>query len=108
MQDTKSLKNQHPSEGPGLSDALGSLLKRWGRRTGGSEGLLEALHAGKGKEIGKKNAVMFRGRLRYVGPRGGLHRGDWIVGDGGVLWVGRWGQNCVGVGDDVGCRGEKR
>ena len=30
----------------GLSGALGALLERWGRRTGGSEGLLEALHAG--------------------------------------------------------------
>ncbi len=28
---------------------------------GGSEGLLEALHAGKGKGKGKNNAVMLRG-----------------------------------------------
>ncbi len=42
-----------------------------------------------------------------MGPCGGLHRGDWMVGDGGVWWVEWWGQNCVGVVDDVGCRGEK-
>ncbi len=64
MQDTKRFKNQHPAEGPGWSGALGSLLKQWGRRTGGSEGLLEALHAGKGKGIGRKKCGKVRGRLR--------------------------------------------
>ena len=43
---TRKGLNQHPAEGPGLSGALVALLGRWGRRTGGSEGLLEALHAG--------------------------------------------------------------
>ena len=42
-----------------------------------------------------------------MGPCGGLHRGDWIVGDVGVWWVEWWGQNCVGVEGDVGCRGGK-
>jgi hypothetical protein len=90
-----------------LSGALVALLGRWGRKTGGSEGLLEALRAGKGKGKGKKKCGGVRGRLRWVGPCGGLHRGDWIVGDGGVWWVEWWGQNCVGVADDVGCRVEK-
>jgi hypothetical protein len=40
--------------GPRLSGALGS-LRRWGKEEqGGSEGLLEALHAGKGMGTGKK------------------------------------------------------
>ncbi len=54
MQDTKRFENQHPAEGPGWSGALGSLLKQWGRRTGSSEGSLEALHAGNGKGIERK------------------------------------------------------
>ncbi len=63
MQDAKRFEKQHPAEGPGWSGALGSLLKQWGRRTGGSEGLLEALHAGKGKVIGRrrKNVVKLGG-----------------------------------------------
>ena len=74
-----------------------ALLGGWGRRTGGSEGLLEALRAGKGRGRVKKICGGVRGRLRWVGPCGGVHRGDWIVGDGGVWWVEWWGQNCVGV-----------
>ena len=42
-----------------------------------------------------------------MGPCGGLHRGDWIVGDGGVWWGEWWGQNCVGVEDDVGCHEDR-
>ena len=44
-----------------MSGALVALLGKWGRRTGGSEGLLEALRAGKGKGKGKKNAVVLGG-----------------------------------------------
>jgi hypothetical protein len=56
MQDTKRFEDRHPAAGPGLSGALGSLRKlRWGtEEQGGSEGLLEALHAGKGMGTGKK------------------------------------------------------
>jgi hypothetical protein len=53
MQDTKKLEDRHPAAGPGLSGALG-FLRRWGEEEqGGSEGLLEALHAGKGTGTGK-------------------------------------------------------
>ena len=61
MQDTKRFEDRHPAAGPGLSGALGS-LRRWGKEEqGGSEGLLEALHAGKGMGTGKQNAVRLRG-----------------------------------------------
>ena len=54
MQDTKRFEDRHPAAGPGLSGALGS-LRRWGKEEqGDSEGLLEALHAGKGMGTGKK------------------------------------------------------
>ncbi len=47
---------------PGLlSGALDALRKGGEEEQGGSEGLLEALHAGKGAGIGKKNAVGLRG-----------------------------------------------
>jgi hypothetical protein len=39
---------------PGLSGALGSLRKGGEEEQGGSEGSLEALHAGKGAGIGGK------------------------------------------------------
>ncbi len=47
MQDTKRFEDQHPAAGPGLSGALGSLRKGGVKvkEQGGSEGLLEALHA---------------------------------------------------------------
>jgi hypothetical protein len=53
MQDTKRFEDRHPAAGPGLSGALGSLRKGGEEEQGGSEGLLEALHAGKGAGIGK-------------------------------------------------------
>ena len=46
MQDTKRFEDQHPAAGPGLSGALGSLRNGGVKEQGGSEGLLEALHAG--------------------------------------------------------------
>ena len=46
-----------------MSGALVALLGRWGRRTGGSEGLLEALRAGKGRGRVKKKCGGVRGRL---------------------------------------------
>ena len=54
MQDTKRFEDQHPAAGPGLSDALCSLRKGGVKEQGGSEGLLEALHADMGTGIGKK------------------------------------------------------
>ncbi len=52
MQDTKRFEGQHPAAGPGLSGALGSLRKGGVKEQGGSEGLLEALHADMGAGIG--------------------------------------------------------
>ena len=64
MQDTKRFEDRHPAAGPGLSGALGS-LRRWGKEEqGGSEGLLEALHAGKGTGTGKTKCGWVKGRLR--------------------------------------------
>jgi hypothetical protein len=60
MQDTKRFEDRHPAAGPGLSGALGSLRKGGVEEQGGSEGLLEALHADMGTGIGKKNAVGLR------------------------------------------------
>ncbi len=51
------MQDRHPAVWPGLSGALGSLHKGGEKEQGGSEGLLEALHAGKGAMIGKQNAV---------------------------------------------------
>ncbi len=53
MQETKRFKTQHPASGgrAGIVRCVGL----------GSEGLLEALHAGKGTGKGKKNAVGLRG-----------------------------------------------
>ena len=61
MQDTKRFEDQHPAAGLGLAGALGSLRKGGEEEQGGSEGMLEALHADMGKGIGKKNAVGLRG-----------------------------------------------
>ncbi len=61
MQDTKRFEDRHPAAGPGLSGALGSLRRCGEEKQGGSEGLLEALHAGKGTGTGKTNAVGLRG-----------------------------------------------
>ncbi len=61
MQDTKRFEDRHPAAGPGLSGALGSLCEGGEEEQGGSEGLLEASHAGKGAGKGKKNAVGLRG-----------------------------------------------
>jgi hypothetical protein len=63
MQDTKRFEDRHPAAGPGLSGTLGPLRKlRCGEEEqgGGSEGLLQALHAGKGTGTGNKNAVGLR------------------------------------------------
>jgi hypothetical protein len=60
MQDTKRFEEQHPAAGPELAGALGSLRKGGEEEQGGSEGLLEALHAEKGAGIGKTNAVGLR------------------------------------------------
>ena len=60
MQDTKRFEDRHPATGPGLSGALGPLRRCGEEEQGGSEGLLEALHAGKGTGKGKKNAVVLR------------------------------------------------
>jgi hypothetical protein len=57
MQDTTRFEDRNPAVWPGLSGALGSLRKGEEEEQGGSEGLLEALHAGIGARIGKKNAV---------------------------------------------------
>ena len=53
MQDTKRFEDRHPAAGPGLSGALGSLCEGGEEEQGGSEGLLEASHAGKGAGKGK-------------------------------------------------------
>ena len=61
MQDTKRFEDQHPAAGPGLSGALGS-LRRWGEEEQeDSEGLLEALHAGKGTGTGKTKCGWVKG-----------------------------------------------
>ncbi len=60
MQDTKRFEDRHPAAGSGLSGALGPLRRCGEGEQGGSEGLLEALHAGKGTGKGKKNAVGLR------------------------------------------------
>ncbi len=52
MQDTKRFEDRHPAVWPGLSGALGSLRKGGQEEQGGSEGLLEALHADEGAGIG--------------------------------------------------------
>jgi hypothetical protein len=61
---TKRFEDQHPAAGPGLSGALGSLRKGGEEEQGYSEGLLEALHAGMGTEIGKTKCGDVTGRLR--------------------------------------------
>ena len=50
--------------GAGVVRCVGFPVWRWGRRIGGSEGLLEASHAGKGTGTGKKKCGDVRGRLR--------------------------------------------
>jgi hypothetical protein len=50
--------------GAGVVRCVGFPVWRWGRRAGGSEGLLEASHAGKGARKGKTNCGWVRGRLR--------------------------------------------
>jgi hypothetical protein len=64
MQDTKRFEDQHSAAGPGLSGALGSLCEGGEEEQGGSEGLLEALHAGKGAGKGKTKCGWVKGRLR--------------------------------------------
>jgi hypothetical protein len=65
MQDTKRFEDRHPAAGPGLSGALEGSLRRCGEEEqGGSEGLLEALHAGKGTATGNKKCRWVKGRLR--------------------------------------------
>ena len=54
MQDTKRFEDRHPAAGPGLSGALGPCVKVGKKNRGGSEGLLENSHAGKGAGKGKK------------------------------------------------------
>ncbi len=64
MQDTKRFEDRHPAAGPGWSGTLGSLRKGGEEEQGGSEGLLEASHAGKGAGIGKKKCGWVKGSLR--------------------------------------------
>ena len=47
--------------GAGVVRCVGSLCEGGKEEQGGSEGLLETLHAGKGEGKGKKNAVGLRG-----------------------------------------------
>jgi hypothetical protein len=61
MQDTKRFEDRHLAAGPGLSDALSPLRRCGEEEQGGGEGLLEALHAGKGTGTSKTNAVGLRG-----------------------------------------------
>jgi hypothetical protein len=56
--------DRHPAAGPGLSGALGPLRRCGEEEQGGSEGLLEALHAGKGTGKGKTKCGWVKGRLR--------------------------------------------
>ena len=51
---SRGLKNKQPAAGPGLSGALGPCVKVGKKNRGGSEGLLENSHAGKGAGKGKK------------------------------------------------------
>ena len=64
MQDTKRFEDRHPAVWPGLSGALGSLCEGGEEEQGGSEGLLEASHAGKGAVTGKTKCGWVKGRLR--------------------------------------------
>ena len=48
-------------DGAGVVRCVGSLCEGGKEEQGGSEGLLENLHAGKGAGKGKKNAVGLRG-----------------------------------------------
>ena len=64
MQDTKRFEDQHPAAGLGLAGALGSLRKGGEEEQGGSEGLLEASHAGKGAGTGKNKCGWVKGRQR--------------------------------------------
>jgi hypothetical protein len=64
MQDTKRFEDQHLTAGPGLSGALGSLRKGGVNEQGGSEGLLEALHADMETGIGKTKCGWVNGGLR--------------------------------------------
>ncbi len=64
MQDTKRFEDRHPAAGPGLSGALGSQCEGGEEEQGGSEGLLEVSHAGKGAGKGKTKCGWVRGSLR--------------------------------------------
>ncbi len=64
MQDTKRFEDQHPAAGLGLAGALGSLRKGGEEEQGGSEGLLEAPHAGTGAGTGKTKCGWVKGGLR--------------------------------------------
>jgi hypothetical protein len=64
MQDTKRFEDRHPAAGPGLSGALGPLCRCGEEEQGGSEGLLEALHASKGTTTGLKKCGWVKGRLK--------------------------------------------
>jgi hypothetical protein len=64
MQDTKMFEDQHPAAGPGLAGALKSLRRGGVEEHGGSEGLLEALHADRGTGMGKTKCGWVKGGLR--------------------------------------------
>ena len=63
--------------GAGVVRCVGSLCEGGKEEQGGSEGLLENSHAGKGAGKGKKKCGWVKGRLRWGGPCRGLHRDDW-------------------------------
>jgi hypothetical protein len=77
MQDTRSLKDQHPAVGTGLAGALVPLLKGGEKEQGQSKGVFDAMRTDMGYSEGKKKCGELKGRLRRVGPCGGLHRGNW-------------------------------
>jgi hypothetical protein len=64
IQDMQRFEDQHPAVGPGLAGALGSLRRGGVEEKGGSEGLLEALHADRGTVMGKNKCGGVKGRLR--------------------------------------------
>jgi hypothetical protein len=78
MQDTRSLKDQHPAVVPGWASALVPLLQGGERTSAGNRRVRREQCAqtwGTGRVKLKYGKV--KGRLRRVGPCRGLHRGDW-------------------------------
>ncbi len=71
MQDTKRFEDRHPAAGPGLSGALGPLRRCGEEEQGGSEGLLEALHAGVRRRVKKKCDFKIHCGARKAGGKKG-------------------------------------